>query len=185
MTRTGSGLTGAGGAALLRVDFGVLAVDDTLDLRLGDHTFLPQAASTITSLVSAFKRLFLPLIRPPCFPSFHFCFFISTFISLLPFYLLPSLISPSVFLVNLSFSFLSFPASPYSFLTSLSLSSLSPFVHPSFPLSFLAFFHLLHLRSPPSLILNLHLLLTTCLCCFRSEVRGSHRMSELKQHTVC
>lgn len=76
---------------------------------------------------------------------------------------------------------LSFPASPYSFLTSLSLSSLLPFVHPSF----LAFFHLLHLRSPPSLVLNLHLPSTTCLCCFRSEVRGSHRMSELKQHTVC
>lgn len=58
MTQTGSGLTGAGGAALLRVDFGVLAVDDTLDLRLGDHTFLSQAASTITSLVSAFKDFF-------------------------------------------------------------------------------------------------------------------------------
>lgn len=33
-------LTGAGGAALLGVDFGVLAVDDTLHLGLGDDTFL-------------------------------------------------------------------------------------------------------------------------------------------------
>lgn len=32
--------TGAGGAALLGVSFGVLAVDDTLYLGLGDDTFL-------------------------------------------------------------------------------------------------------------------------------------------------
>lgn len=32
--------TGAGGAALLGVDLGVLAVDDTLNLRLGDDAFL-------------------------------------------------------------------------------------------------------------------------------------------------
>lgn len=41
---TQSVLTGAGGAALLGVDFGVLAVDDTLHLRLSDDTFLSQPA---------------------------------------------------------------------------------------------------------------------------------------------
>lgn len=38
-------LTGAGGAALLGVDFGVLAVDDTLHLCLGDDAFLSQKSS--------------------------------------------------------------------------------------------------------------------------------------------
>lgn len=36
--------TGAGGAALLWVDFGVLAVDDTLHLRLSDDTFLTASS---------------------------------------------------------------------------------------------------------------------------------------------
>lgn len=51
-------LTGAGGAALLGVDFGVLAVDDTLHLRLSDDTFLSGPAGTE-------HRELLP-------PSFHF-----------------------------------------------------------------------------------------------------------------
>lgn len=35
---------GAGGAALLWVDFGILAVDDTLHLRLSDDTFLTASS---------------------------------------------------------------------------------------------------------------------------------------------
>lgn len=42
LTVIGFVLTGAGGAALLGVDFGVLAVDDTPYLRLSDDTFLSQ-----------------------------------------------------------------------------------------------------------------------------------------------
>lgn len=44
VTQTESVLTGAGGAALLGVDFGVLAVDHTLYIRLSDDTFLSQPA---------------------------------------------------------------------------------------------------------------------------------------------
>ena len=38
-------LTWAGGAALLGVDFGVPAVDNTLHLSLGDDAFLSQKSS--------------------------------------------------------------------------------------------------------------------------------------------
>lgn len=50
-------LTGAGGAALLRVDFGILAVDDTLHICLGDDTFLSQPGRK--SCASFKKRWFI------------------------------------------------------------------------------------------------------------------------------
>lgn len=47
-------LTGTGGAALLGVDFGILAVDNTLHFRLSDHTFLSKPESeTFILLVGA------------------------------------------------------------------------------------------------------------------------------------
>ena len=171
VTQTGSGLTGAGGAALLRVDFGVLAVDDTLDLRLCDHTFLSQAARTTTSLFSAFKILFPPLVRPPCSPSFHshLITYPHFFLSFLLAYLLASIPHSSFcfylfsFLAFLSFPFVHFLSSilfhTASFFTSLHLLTLfllPCLFPPSCLLSILLFFHLLHLSSPPSLILNLH-----------------------------
>lgn len=73
-------LTGAGGAALLRVGFGVLAVDDTLDFGFGDDAFLSQQGGK--DFLQVVNVTLILLIVPPCCPPFlalhpsffYFCF---------------------------------------------------------------------------------------------------------------
>ncbi len=158
-------LTGAGGAALLGVDFGVLAVDDTLDLRLSDDTFLSQPGGenvfSLYILLSVLSVLLLPFLSSFHFPPnlMPFCSSISLSsppFSLLHFHLYCSYCSLLCFNVSYLNSFLQFlvPSlhehSFLSFLFSVHPSFhvfLNPFFLPMF-CSFLLNCSLLSLISP-------------------------------------